>query len=553
MPLSRMYRAARAGREVLGQCALVRPLPRKWGWGWCALVYMAAWSGGLVVSGVSHVLPSAQMGKGGAVGGVPSHAPFPHVHGGVAKGEEGRGGGGANVEWWGRCVPPFRTNEKGRDQVVSLCMGGLTKGKGEGPGAMCPHAPPFRANGVVQTGRREDLPDGGRHCVPLICVRRGQRWSVRGREGVGLPLGPLFDANRVGKGGERGGKEGEGKGHRPCGGSKMCLPHRGALGNGAQKGKSPSSSPYPTLTTTPSPCLLQSTLPIRTEGKECTRGHAAATSPHGPSPSPSPLAALPRAENGHTIACHPSPLPPGPSPSPFDHAILYAREGGHATPSPTPPIHLEGGCMRAHPTRHLPSPLATPPRTRGKGAHEGTPPTAPPFPICTEGSMWDTLLATGPPNHTTMYTRAHHPWPHSHGRGGARGHTAPAPPFQLTPPCTRGKGAHDGHTALAPPFDRTALSARERGTQGHMTPGPTLPIHVEGAHTRVTTPSFSLGALRHTRGQVAREGKPPHPMAPHSCGKGHTRPPTSLHVAQRGQCDLHAPAFTMPALCRRPT
>ncbi|KAH9044084.1 hypothetical protein EDB83DRAFT_2317939 [Lactarius deliciosus] len=250
----------------------------------------------------------------------------------------------------------------------------------------------------------------------------------------------------------------------------------------------------------PLPCLFA--------WKGGARGHAA------PSASLLPWQRLPvRAGRGMRDTLPPLPVSPSLSPPPFGRAAVYARERGmrgYATPGPALPIRSEGGYTRARHPRHLPCPLAALSCMRGKG-HEGHP------------------VATGP--------------------------------------------------SLSP-FDRAALYARDSGAQGRATPGPTLPIRAEGARTRGMPPRAPLSSTAPpcTRGKGARKGSDPRPhfpfvwkghdaplpldraapyartggtrgqaALPHSRGKGCTRPPASLRVAQQGRRGLRAPAFNVPA------
>ncbi|KAH9165279.1 hypothetical protein EDB89DRAFT_2077002 [Lactarius sanguifluus] len=239
----------------------------------------------------------------------------------------------------------------------------------------------------------------------------------------------------------------------------------------------------------------------------------------------------------------------------------HAERGPARTRDPRPhSSHSGGRGVHERTSRPAPPfPLAAPPRTRGKGAREGTPPTAPPFPICAEWSTWDT-----PPPSPSLPA----PRPRRHVREG----TPPPAPLAR-------KGGARGHAAPAPPFDRAALYARERGTRWYATAGPTLPIRAEGVCTRARRPVHAgKGRARardrrphpsHPRGRGAHEGhdapvplgRPapysadrwharasrPHPVAPHSRGKGRTRPPASLRVAQQGRRNLRVPAFTAPS------
>ncbi|KAH8978105.1 hypothetical protein EDB86DRAFT_3091037 [Lactarius hatsudake] len=79
---------------------------------------------------------------------------------------------------------------------------------------------------------------------------------------------------------------------------------------------------------------------------------------------------------------------------------------------------------------------------------------------------------------------------------GAQGHTTPGPTLPI---------AWKGRAAPAPYC--ATLYARERGSQGHATPDATLPIRAEGAHTRGTSPPAP--PLR-PRGPVQERGSEGH-------------------------------------------
>ncbi|KAH9160011.1 hypothetical protein EDB89DRAFT_1915305 [Lactarius sanguifluus] len=696
VPLSCAYRAARSKGGAGAACPRAPPFRASGAGGG---VPSRTWRRGRGAGsdgeggGVSHVLPSAQMGKGGAVGGVPSRAPFPRVRGGAANGKGGagrdvrsctpllpeweewgrgsrvlagplsaclalarpqfartgmrEGGGGADAERWGGMqlcaplpramgkglgsrapfprvlpshapiprewggadkreragagqtwrggavcprtppfrangvvrtkgkgwgrggrAPPFRANGKGRGRVASPCTGGSAKGKGEGPGAMCPHAPPFRANGVVHTGRREDPPDGGGHwdsggqCgggkewvgdLPSFAPLPRKRWRrpQGGRERLGQGkvaaacfCAPTFRANSAARRAyrrgpicegrlnlARGGKEGRGRvvdpvaeAKRACHVSDPLLPPPSPF---ASKRGRPTPLPIPYHHASPRsradtlergvhevtrhhPLPLPGpSLSIRTEGV-CTRTRHRL--------SPSPLAASPRAENVHTRACRPSPLPPSPSSFPFDHAVLYMRESGHATPGLTPPIRSEGGCMSARPARY---PIGRATTYAREGCTRGH---TTPGPTRAEGGRTrarrpGTSLRPRRPvrtgkGHAMVRDRRPHP-SYSRGRGVHEG----------TPPCPHGKGGRKGTRPPAPPFP-SAWKGRARGARRPRSPWPPRPVRADRWHARASRP---------------------HPVAPHSRGKGRTRPPASLRVAQQGRRDLRVPAFTAPS------
>ncbi|KAH9054596.1 hypothetical protein EDB83DRAFT_2316347 [Lactarius deliciosus] len=194
----------------------------------------------------------------------------------------------------------------------------------------------------------------------------------------------------------------------------------------------------------------------------------------------------PLAPLGGRLPCLPSPF--------LGHGTPYAWEGGR--------------CPRR--SQHSPPPFpAAPPYTRGKGARKGMRRQTPPFPSRGRGAH-EGHAAPAPPYRTTLYTQER----------GAEGHVTPNPalPFPFArrgrtdghlpaaPPCTHGSGARKGTQPSTLPFpfaqkgrtqgarhpwhlhfDR-ALYTQERGAEGHATPGPTLPIRVEGACTGDTTP-----------------------------------------------------------------
>ncbi|KAH9035080.1 hypothetical protein EDB84DRAFT_1561274 [Lactarius hengduanensis] len=277
-------------------------------------------------------------------------------------------------------------------------------------------------------------------------------------------------------------------------------PPRSRADGGAHKGEFPSSS-------SPTSALT-----------------AAPFSPSPPAPLVPPVRRrLLRTEGVRTRAPPPSLSPPGP--------FLPIRTKGRPTrvgmrtrapatafslPAPTLPIRAEGGCTRARHPRHLPSPLAAPPRTRGKG-HEGHP------------------VATGPSpspfDRAALYARER----------GTRGYATPGPTLPI-----RVEGGHRGTPPSAPPFDH---ATPVRAGKGHARARDTRPYPSHscgrGAHEGHDTP-FPLAAPLRTRGQGAREGKPPHPVALHSRGRGaRGHPPPYVSRSRTGT--IRVPAFTAPA------
>ncbi|KAH9021844.1 hypothetical protein EDB85DRAFT_1998507, partial [Lactarius pseudohatsudake] len=189
----------------------------------------------------------------------------------------------------------------------------------------------------------------------------------------------------------------------------------------------------------------------------------------------------------HARACRPRP-----SPSPLGRATPYAR-ARHPRPPTLPHLRGRGEYTRACRPRPSLLPWTAPPRTRGMEVHEGTRPSipiapgpSPPWPRRPYARKWGTRA------HTPPIVR----------KGGARGYDAPGRPVRAGTP--------------------------------H--PGPPFPIR--------SAPAFLLSAPPRSRGKGACEGKPPHPMAPRSRGKGLTGP---SRVAQQGRCALRALALTAPA------
>ncbi|KAH9030203.1 hypothetical protein EDB85DRAFT_2246783 [Lactarius pseudohatsudake] len=312
-------------------------------------------------------------------------------------------------------------------------------------------------------------------------------------------------------------------------------------------------------------------LPIRAEGgvqghtapyaqEGCTRGYATP----GPfpicaeevrtrgTPPPLPVATRPSPSPAlYARVRHPPPFRVGrgahriPPPLPFpDRTATYAQEGGtrgraipgpkggvrgHATPprlcgranggvpSPfhlaAPPVRAERGHVRGRRTR-VECTRARCPVHAGRGTGVTPPPVS-------------SSLSPSPFDHAALYVRER----------GAQGHATPGPtrpvraegarrplPLGGAAPYARGvhKGTEGRPVATGPspsPFDRAALYARERGAEGHATPGPTRLVRAEGARTRGTTPLFPLAVPPRTRGEGARGGTPS-PTPPHSRARG---------------------------------
>ncbi|KAH9028280.1 hypothetical protein EDB85DRAFT_1892574 [Lactarius pseudohatsudake] len=510
-----------------------------------------------------------EWGRKGPGGRVPSRAPFP---GGAAKWEgEGRGpralvcplsarmgcrGQGKGGRWHALVRPPSaQTWWRGRER---------REGPG-GRGALC--APYLRAKGAAAVNAREGWV-GGRLtlCAPL-CARCGAS---------ACPLASLFDANGVDKGGEEAGKEAEAT--RTCHVSAsayvagtFCFRHR----------KVCKERPLPLLPPPPHPRRppISAAVPICVEGRKragpciTRRPVRAQTGVHqGKSllipPSPA-LTAAPferrkgaHKERGRTRTRRPGPHVPSPSFAPSRSPVRAthshrrdAHEGTRHRPLPlfpAPPFPFaQGHAATAVPRSRgrgdaAPSPSPVPPFPPWrKGAHKGTPPLSPLPPLdrhAREGTLPPAPPLTAPPP------------PHPSAFARQRGAPHAAAPSPLTsPPRTRGKGAREGIRTEGGARGHAAPYAREECTRGHTTPGPshprrprppfpldlTAPYAREGG-TRRPGPSLphSCGRGAYDTAPLSRvapaslpfplratcEGKPPHPVAPRSRGKGRTRP-----------------------------
>ncbi|KAH9018408.1 hypothetical protein EDB84DRAFT_1626587 [Lactarius hengduanensis] len=394
-------------------------------------------------------------GKGGTGGGVPSCAPFPRER---PMGQRGQGKGGRGAT-----------------------------------GAVCPRAPPFRANVVVRTGEKGGV--GGRRALcaplprerggadtgggavrPLSACERGGGGQCGGRKGGGCATYhgvPPFRANVAAR------TEGEGRGR----GLPSCAPlyaGRGGasasdgVGEGSERsgGRGGQRSGRPTLFAHP---ILTNWVARNRAGMREDEGGM----------GPVPVAEAKRA--CHNWVCKERktptlPAPPSTPPAPLAHPIRGRR--------PSPPCIERGARGGAHHDkgRTAPPPVSAPPRSRGRGAHNARRPPTPPF----------------SPVRTTTFAR----------KGGARGHTAPVaprPPFPC-PRCpmgrSRGKGAHEGTPPPVPPFPWKGC------TQGHATP----PLRVAPAPSSLrpghaTPPLFTRRARARLVTQKGRRAPRPVPSA----------------------------------------
>ncbi|KAH9019157.1 hypothetical protein EDB84DRAFT_1442213 [Lactarius hengduanensis] len=516
--------------------------------------------------------PSAQTGKGGAGGGVPSRVPFPLParRGGAVKGEgEGRralvlsaakgeregpgatgiGGGDPPREWGTAAAACPRANGKGGRGWwwVPSCAplqwaaraGGTGGGEGEGWRAL---VRPLSA----QTGRGA----AGCPCAALPREWDGGTWEKgRGPEGGNVPsYAPL----ERGGGSMRRAGEGEEGGRLTL--VHPCLRTNGAAGDVGERSVGPSS------------CVLYANGAGGGDGREEGGGKTYALCIN-------PILYWEGMGGKVGVAC------------PRAHT-LWRKQNGTQEGRPTPRIARREGRTRIRGTQcpsasqALPSPPPAPPRLRGRGAHEGMPsplfslsaaphcgkrahegtwppplpfplgrairkggtrPPAPPFPIRAEGR-------TRPPPPFPLAAP-----PHSRRMGACEGKTRGKGTLKGTRvlgpslPHSRGRGAHEGtplRVALAPfsfslratrharhatprpspsPLGRAAPYAR--GTRGHATLGSTLP------HSHAAPGPSPLAAPPRTRGKWACEAPPPAPPFPHWRGRvlhAGTPPSTSL-------------------------
>ncbi|KAH9037975.1 hypothetical protein EDB83DRAFT_2318506 [Lactarius deliciosus] len=465
-PLSRAYTAAWSGGVGVA-CPSCAPLPReweRWGWGSRALA-----------------------------------RPFP-----VEGGREGAGGDGESL------VPlPVRTGRRGQ-------------GGGEVPGAACPRAPPpaqmarvgrgwrtlacpfpacTRRRGRRDRGEREKAVAGALVCIPSVRMGRGQCGEGEEEEGDSPLCAPFLrsgGARSMREKGKRGGltlsgmgtwvvlfrkrgaeEMGDGDGRREETGNRWH-----AIGPRVCKPMPPS----PALTTAaPSP-LAEPT---------CTRANGDAT--------PSPSFSI-RAEVGCTRAR----LSASPLPLPIPSSRHHSREKGAHDP-PTP---ICAGRVTRHPVTTGPSPspfdrAAVYVRERGmrRGVHEGTPPPAPPLPLG-RAAPYAREGARGTPHH-------HWPLPFPLRRErGAQGLATPGPTF---PFARKGRARGTHHPDTSRPRHRVRAG---KGRAWASDPWPTLPIRVEGAHTKGTRPPFPLAAPLRTRGQRHARASCLIPWRPIHAGRG---------------------------------
>ncbi|KAH9023424.1 hypothetical protein EDB85DRAFT_2183733 [Lactarius pseudohatsudake] len=239
-----------------------------------------------------------------------------------------------------------------------------------------------------------------------------------------------------------------------------------------------------------------------------------------------------------------TPLPsllPSPSPAPFASKRglplhrAQAQKGGAR----------KGARGHAAPPLPLTSPLSALPRSRGKAAHEGTPPPrlrSHPVPLGrpfaqkggarrhdAPGTSPSPLAA--PPRYVQEGgTRGHATpgptLPHSHGRGVREGMPPPLPVAPDTSPSrpVRAGWRHARARHPAPPFPIHA----EGGARGHPAPYPhrsrPLPPWPPRPYARTWGTRAHTGARGHdVPGRPVRAGTlPPGPTLPHSRGRGRT-------------------------------
>ncbi|KAH8985775.1 hypothetical protein EDB86DRAFT_2832991 [Lactarius hatsudake] len=376
-------------------------------------------------------------------------------------------------------------------------------GKGRGRGETYPRAPAFRTNGVPRTGER-----GGGGGVPSCALPR-KRGGADGGEGRRRALcAPYLRAK-----GAAALNVGEGVGGRLT----LVRLSRAMQGKGA------------------SACPLASGVGreerrVGVHTQFCTvewRGKG------GGRVVLDPVAEAKRACH-RTQEDRPAPLPiPCIARRPRSRAVHQER-GGRTRPPPLPFLSL------APYPRH-------PVRSRGKVAHEGTPPPSPPLPPYVPFALRSLPSPLSAPLIRT--------------EGAHKGRPPPPSPSLLGPhpfAFARKEGTHEGTHPF--PLGRPALFARKGGTRARRPlppspPAPPLPpwprraVRAEGG-TRGWPP---LGPTSYGRGRTAcrpiAPGTPPSPAAPpHTRGTGpkksirHTGP-TLPHLRGRGAHRVHAAPY----------
>ncbi|KAH9058011.1 hypothetical protein EDB83DRAFT_2315972 [Lactarius deliciosus] len=458
MPPVRAYGAARSrGRGA--SCPLCAPLPREWGgWGRGSLALGGAVEERCPGRHAPHPRPFRASGAG---------VPFSREQG-SAKRERGRGGGNAKRRALVR-HPSARMDKggvggRGSRRPFHVYRAAWLRGKGRGQRRRALVRPPS-ARMRCRRGRREEARRRRALCAADLRAK-GAAVVNAGEGGVGLRA--LFDEERRGEGGEK--KTGRGK-------------------NWVDR--------RTTLLSSHPPRSPPAVLPIRTEsGVQDVPSLL-------PSPSPPISAALHLRKRTAYV----------PIPYITRRPVRAQTRGtrGYATPGPALPIRSEGECTRARRPQHLPYPLATPPRTRGRG----------------HGHLAATGLSPSPFDRAALYARDR----------GAQGQATPDPIL----PFTCGRGADEEHaapgTSLRPHRPVRAGKGRARASDPRPHPPHSRGRGVHKGHDAPLPLDHAAPYARTggTRGQAA---------LPHSRGKGCTRPPASLHVAQQGR--RHAPAFNVP-------
>ncbi|KAH9047210.1 hypothetical protein EDB84DRAFT_1435010 [Lactarius hengduanensis] len=490
---------------------------------------------------------SAQTGKGGAGGGVPSACmavkggqrgegrralvcPFtPRGKGGTGDGEGAasplpreRGTAAA------ACPRAARTGER-----EGAKEGGGTWGGGRKGGTTCPRAPPFCAGGVARTGGkggggqcRRGKRRGGLTLVrPLSALERGGgQCGGRGNEerlterltlvhpclrangaardagyGGARPLAS-FDANGNGGGDGRatGGREWGGKVGVACTRAhtlwrKQNVPATYAEALTWQARVASASFPASSSRLLSSPRLPHS----RRRRKRAGRRPAS------------------RAERGARDTGHTMPLGlPGPPFSPVRGTPFVWVESGHTRargprPSPSFPIRAEG---RTRPPP--PFPLAAALYAR-KGAREARDPPAPPFPLGRAAPLaWNGGVRRQDAR-----------------KGDPQGHATPRP---LPSPFAR-KGYDEGR----PPRPLPLPSSRH-------------PVRAERGHVRHDTPPFPLGLRRPIRAGIARACHPRFQPSPFARRPRHPFPlGCAAPYAREGGMRSATPGATLPPFARK--
>ncbi|KAH9161188.1 hypothetical protein EDB89DRAFT_2080832 [Lactarius sanguifluus] len=303
----------------------------------------------------------------------------------------------------------------------------------------CPRAPCPRGKGA-----HDGMPP-----PPRLCGRGNTR-SLRRPLPVapGPPFPPVRAASFAQKGGARGHAAAAASPHcprSPCPRGEGAARWHAAPASFARKGTRGHAAPLSPL---PPPYSLSA--PSRSRGSGAHDARAA---------SPSPVAAPPRSRGGGLHEGTPPPLQsPLPLRVPLSAPRQFVRKGGARRRRR--PVLARRGCTRAH----TPSPVATPPRSHGSGAHDAA--AASPSPVAAPprsrgGGVHE---GTPPPLRSPLPLRVPLSAPRQFGRKGCARASRLAQP---TVRCGKGKrgrrhphrarkGARKGELSPPAPTRRTA-------------------------------------------------------------------------------------------------